>query len=292
MISKENRFRQFLSGNLSMNNEKIVETLTQLGLTVNEARTYLALLQQGIATARQLCKISNIARPDIYRITSTLQKEGLIEKMVTRPAGFQAVPARQVLSILLNRKTLEQNDLKKKTKELLGDLKKNLPERKVEPDSEVVIIPGKEVILQKLRDRLLKAQHSVHVVTSPNRFSLAILEFAPTYRKALRKGLKIKLTTTLHEADENALKIIQKLSKNPNFEVRYFSDSSPVILTIFDFNEIFVTMSATAQNFGAPALWSNNLSLIKLAENYFETKWQNATNTMLISAEEILETKE
>ena len=274
-----------------MKREKMLETLTRLGLTINESRTYLALLQQGTATARQLCKISNIARPDIYRIISILQKEGLIEKMVTRPASFQAIPARQVLPVLLNRKNLEQNDLKKKTKELLSDLKKNLPEKKLDPVSEVVIVPGKEVILQKLRDGLLKAQNSVHVVTTPSRFSLAILEFAPTYYEVLKRGVKIKITTTLHEADEKALKIIQKLSKNPNFEVKYFSDSSPVILSIFDDNEIFVTMSATAQNFVAPALWSNNPSLIKLAENYFETKWQNAAKTMFISAERILETK-
>jgi sugar-specific transcriptional regulator TrmB len=264
---------------LSLKSEERIETLTGLGLTVDEARIYLALLQTGTATAKQLAENSKIVRPDIYRIIPTLQKKGIIEILITRPTRFQAIPVARALPFLLKRKTTEQNELKKKTQELLSDLKNNHAEKDPqETDTEFAIIYGEDAIMQRLKEALLKAKIRVCAVTSQKRFSEAILELAKGYQKALKKGVKIRIAAEKHVTNKAAFKIVQTLSQNPNFEVRYFSAPSPEIVTIFDSREAYVTMSQVAQLAEASAIWSNNHTFITLAQTYFENKWNNSTS--------------
>ena len=266
-----------------MKNWERLVTLKELGLTNNQARTYLALLQAGPTTAKELAKTSKIARPDIYRILPALEKEGLVEKLMTRPASFEAVPPVYVLPTLLKHKTTKQYALKKKTKQLLSDLRNNHSKKEgLGTDTEFTIVPGKEVVVQRLRSSILESQMSVSVVTSNKRFSAAILEFASAYQKALEKGVKIRIATDYHAVTTTALKVLQTLSKDTRFEVRYFDASPAAIVGIFDNKEAFVSMSSTAQLAEAPAIWSNNLSFIALVQDYFENKWRNATITNII----------
>jgi DNA polymerase III alpha subunit len=53
-----------------------------LGLTLLQAKIYLALSKTGKATIKTISKASNSARQDIYRIMPTLQKLGLAEKII------------------------------------------------------------------------------------------------------------------------------------------------------------------------------------------------------------------
>jgi sugar-specific transcriptional regulator TrmB len=58
-----------------------VQTLTCLGLTLCQARVYLALARSGMSTAKTISKVSKVTREDIYRIMPTLQKLGLVENI-------------------------------------------------------------------------------------------------------------------------------------------------------------------------------------------------------------------
>ncbi len=226
-----------------MKSEEIIKVLTGLGLTIDQARVYLALVYLGPATAKQLSEESKIAKPDIYRIAPTLQKQGMVETLMSRPVSFKAIPANQSLSTLLKHKASEQKELSRKTEVLLSDLKKNPVKIHTNQASiDVAIIPGKEVIIQKIKESLLKAQITLCVVTPKSRFSASIVEFADAYRKALRKGVKIRIAAEQHLAQTKALAIVQTLSRDPNFEIKYFINPPPAIVTIFDAQEAYLTL--------------------------------------------------
>jgi HTH-type transcriptional regulator, sugar sensing transcriptional regulator len=195
-----------------MNAEKRIETLTRLGLTLDHARTYLALLQIGQATAKELAEQSKIDRSDMYRIIPTLQQEGLVEKLITRPASFKAASAEQALPFLLKRKNTEQNELNNETNVLICDLANCQEESKeIGKETNFIIVPGKEMIVQKMKDSLLKAKISLCVVTSQKRFSSAIIEFYDGYCQALRRGVKIKIAADQHVALKAATSIVKNL---------------------------------------------------------------------------------
>jgi sugar-specific transcriptional regulator TrmB len=253
-----------------------IQTLTNLGLTVDQARLYLALLQCGPATARQLASASKIARPDIYRIIPTIEKQGMIEKLMTRPISYQAVPAVSVLPNMIKRKTTEQTLLIKETEELLADLRCNEAREFQGEETSSVMVYGKDGIVQRLKVSLARASISVCVVTSPERFSDAILEFADEYRKALKKGVKINIATEQPIQRKAALHIMQRFSKNSKFKVKFASSSQPAVVTVIDDKEAFITMAAEAPLPCAAALWSKNPSLVALARSYFESTWTNS----------------
>ncbi len=259
-----------------MRMEGKIQTLTNLGLTVDQSRLYLALLQCGPATARQLASTSKIARPDIYRIIPTIEKQGMVEKLMTRPISYQAVPAVLVLPNMIKRKTTEQTLLIKETEELLDELRCNEAIESQEEDTCSVMVYGKEGIVQRLKLSLARASISACVVTSRERFSEAILEFADEYRKALRKGVKINIVVEQHIQRKAARHITQRLSKNTNFKVKFITSSQPAVVTVIDNKEAFITMVAEAQLPTATALWSKNPSLVALAQSYFESTWTHS----------------
>jgi hypothetical protein len=86
----------------------------------------------------------------------------------------------------------------------------------------------------------------------------------------MARGVKIRVITERSEIkstrEEEALK------KNPLFELKYISGSSPFALSIFDDKELDIRIS----NQMVPRLWTNNDIMVKLAEKYFENMWNNA----------------
>ncbi len=256
--------------------EDKIQTLTNLGLTVDQARLYLALIQCGPATARQLASASKIARPDIYRIIPTIEKQGIIEKLMTKPISFQAVPAALVLPKMIKRKATEQTLLIKETEELLTDLSRNGSIEHQDEETISVMVYGKDGIILRLKTALSRANVSVCVVTSRERFSEAILEFADEYRKALRNGVKINIAAEQHIQRKGALQIMQRLSKNTNFKVKFTTSTQPAVVTVIDDKEAFITLEAVAPSPNATALWSKNPSLVALSRSYFESTWINS----------------
>lgn len=260
-----------------MKTDERIKTLMSLGLTFYQAKSYLALLQKSPATIKDIAEISKIARPDLYRVIATLQKQGVVEKLITKPASFQATAYMNVLPILLRHKQIEQDNLRKRTEELIFDLNNNVSGPQ-EIDNKFAIIHGKHAVIQRLKEVILKTQSSVQVVTSKVRFQPAILEFSNAYRKVIKRGVNIKIATERQpNVPQGVLKIIRKLSETPNFEVKYFDCPPEAIVAVFDNTEACVTLSATARFSGASAIWSNNPCFVTLAKNYFETQWKAAT---------------
>ena len=90
-----------------------VTTLTNLGLTYNQARAYFALLNLGTASAKKIAKMSKITRQDIYRVLPYLEEMGLVVKEISRPALYQPIPIQETFQILINQRRQETLNLQK-----------------------------------------------------------------------------------------------------------------------------------------------------------------------------------
>lgn len=248
-----------------------------LGLTFDQARVYLALLQASPATVKEIAEVSKIARPEIYRILATLQEEGVVEKLITRPASFQAISALNVLPAMLKRKQKEQSELETITEGLLGDLKDIHSEKLQKGENEFTLVPKREAVIQRIKEAILGAEVSVCNITSEMRFSSAIVEFEGAYRKASQQGVKIRVATSRHVPQGDALGIVKRLTEDPNFEVKYFDEPSPVVVSVMDDKVASVVLSATAHLADACAIWSSNPCFVILAKSYFENQWSKAS---------------
>jgi sugar-specific transcriptional regulator TrmB len=264
-----------------LNSGEKIGTLTRLGLTLNQARAYLSLVQLGSISVKELSEASKITRQDVYRVMLELERKGLVEKLLVTPTVYRALPIKRVTTTLLTGKTEEHEDLQRKTRQLVTDVQKSFAVKTVQDEiSQFIMTSGKDTIIQRLGEALSKASKTVDVVTSRERFSSAIDSFAKGYEKALSRGVKIRITAEEHATPDSVLEITRNLSRNKNFGVRFFSSPPEAIVTIFDGKEAMVTISKTANYAKNSALWSNDSGFVALARSYFENKWDNSAKAV------------
>jgi sugar-specific transcriptional regulator TrmB len=88
----------------------VIERLIALGFSSQEARVYVALLQQPSATGYEIAKSAGLQRANVYQVLSALTERGVVNRVsVGSPARFVAHPPADVLG-RIKRETTELAD--------------------------------------------------------------------------------------------------------------------------------------------------------------------------------------
>lgn len=253
--------------------DEYIQTLIDLGLTLLQAKTYLALAKLEKAEVKTISKSSNVARQDIYRIMPTLEKLGLAEKIIVTPIMYKAIPLRKGLSILLQCRTEENSELQKKTRALINNFRKdNFRTALQKEDSQFIITSEKTLFNKKIAKATDAAQTSKDAIYSLEGFDAMLFHHLQHIKKAIRRGVRIRVIIEKPESEEISPRIAQNLKKNPLFKLKYISDDFPVCMVLFDNKEANIRISDGT----VPSFWSNNPSVVKLATSYFEAVWKEA----------------
>jgi sugar-specific transcriptional regulator TrmB len=253
--------------------DEYTQALMDLGLTLLQAKTYLAFATLGKADAKTIAKASNVARQDIYRIVPMLQKLGLAEKIIANPTIYKATSIKDGLSILLQNKKKECAELQKKTTSLINNFHANTAKIDTQEGETQFKLTSEATLFLKMHKSLhQEAQISIDAIIplifdGPAKFNDG-LSFP---KKAMRRGVKIRLIT---QKAKNGLQSreLQELGKNSLCELKY--SATPVLFGMHIFDNKEVTL-ATSEN-GLPSLWSNNRNLVNLAASYFDEMWSKA----------------
>jgi sugar-specific transcriptional regulator TrmB len=249
-----------------------MQTLMGFGLTLLQAKTYLALARLGKADVKTIAKTSNIARQDIYRIMRTLQKLGLAEKIIAAPVMYETTPIKDGVSILLQHRTQEYTELQKKTRKLVNNFQSNNIITTLRKDSQFIFISTKTKCVKRHEKAIQTAQVSIDFIGPWATFRALLFYGLQDLKRAIKRNIKIRIITEKSEDEESIPKATQALKKNLFFKVRYIFATAPVAMMIFDKKEFNLSVSDREW----PSLWSNNPNVIKLAINYFDGLWNKA----------------
>ncbi|MCW4018882.1 MAG: hypothetical protein NWF00_09440 [Candidatus Bathyarchaeota archaeon] len=260
--------------------QEIIIALQELGLTLSEAKVYLALTQIGSSHTGSIAKNTGIYRQHVYHTLNSLNEKGLIEKQLGKIPNYKAIPANEAFSILFGQEQKRISKLKTKVNTITEELEKlNNNYEPHEQRVQFVVVPAKLVIINRLRRALQKAQKSIDVITTRKRLSSAILAFPRDYKNALNRGVKIQIVTEYPVTEQPALKTIQSLSRSRLLKIKYLPPSTPeALVVIFDKKEAYVTTSATADLSESDALWVSNKCFLAILQSYFENKWSTAVS--------------
>ena len=251
-----------------------LQTLTDLGLSLLQAKVYLTLLQSEAMKAGMIAKASQVARPDVYRTLLKLQEMGLIEKLIANPMRYRAIPTDIAIPSLVEHKTEKYNELKVKSANLLSKYK-NRRNGSSHRESRFVFVPSQESLMKRLKKAIEATQKSVDVSTSCKRLTYACYSLFDELQSAWDRGVKGRAVINIKE--ERQPEIIINCWKTPFAEIRYVSSIPKTVMVKYDNREVFVFTDPTADLKASPALWSNDPSIIGMAEDYFETWWNKAT---------------
>jgi sugar-specific transcriptional regulator TrmB len=262
---------------MTMEFQKEIQTLTRLGLSSSQAKVYLALATSSATCARSISQKAGVARQDIYRILLGLEKLGLIEKELSIPCRFQAIPITQAVSMLMEQRKNETIELRNELKELLLKFKNKNAERFFDQYApQFVMIPQKTANLRKRVVLIKNALNNIDRISSQYRLQTIPSAIIEGIYRALQRGVRIRIVTekpTEEKVSSPQAKNVKKYIKTGNFELRYILGYPHVVLSIYDEKEALITSSAKARIGESPALWTNNSGLVKALQEYFETLW-------------------
>ena len=258
--------------NLQSQNDEL-KSLVHMGLTINQARVYLALIQSGKSTARTISKVSGIARHDIYRIIATLERLGFIDKFLGRPASFKAIPLKVGVSFLMKQKRQQITQIEMEANDLINTLGNSVKEMPYK-DDDFVLISGKQRIITETINAWNSTLTSVDSISTSHKLFPLLFTHEKSYLNALNRGIKIRCI--INKPEKSEPKVVHNLKKHPSFKIKYLLTSPSVHLGLYDRKNAIINTSAKQTLTDAPALLTNNQCILTLIHDYFEILWITA----------------
>jgi HTH-type transcriptional regulator, sugar sensing transcriptional regulator len=83
--------------------DDILDSLSELGFSTNEARAYKGLLVESPATGYEIAQRAGIPRSAIYAVLKRLEDDGLVARVEETPAKYAPLPPSDLLAVLRRR---------------------------------------------------------------------------------------------------------------------------------------------------------------------------------------------
>ncbi|MFZ5817347.1 MAG: TrmB family transcriptional regulator [Bacillota bacterium] len=227
----------------------LLEGLQQLGLTVYEARAYLALLARPGATGYELARQSGVPQAKIYEaLNGLVAKEAALTSQEGERTLYHPVPH----ATLLRRH-------RERAERLAAELAPVLAEvASPEEAAPLITVRGHEPLLERAAEIAAAAVHRLFVSGWP-----AELErLAPALRAAEQRGVKVYALVY----GEAILGLRNSFYHNPPSFDRRLSGSLPALVVVADQAEaLLAEMGPDRQAVG---LWTRNRGVALIAGEY------------------------
>lgn len=218
----------------------IQDVLRRIGLTSNEIKVYIALIDLGKATSGKILQKANLNTGKIYDILGALKKKGFISEITESGVKhFSPANPKQIFSYLDERKKevqLQEDSLNK----ILPSLLKKINESKSSPKVEVFYgINGLKTAHYKESERYSSKQTlRIFGIMGREKYASELYDYYIYNLYAKRKKSKVKTKKILDTAARKYRK-----DHEENALIKYFPYVSPVaIVTIADLTIIDIVI--------------------------------------------------
>jgi len=259
-----------------MENQHKFLTFTRLGLTSNQAKVYLALFRVGLSTAKAISKNSGVARSDVYRVMATLEKLGLVEKIISAPCKFRAISIRDAFAVLMERRKKETSELHATTRGIIDKFKNNNARMALEEDETRFSLFPEQTAVRRKKGTLKDAQRSFDAITTWRNPHTVIFIDVKGITEALQRGVKIQVIIDKPDEEKLLPDITKQLKKHPNFKIRYLPNAPKALMSIYDKEEAWVCTCTNPALKECPSLRTNNPCLLSILQDYFKIMWLTA----------------
>lgn len=179
--------------------DDLIRSLGELGLTLNEARAYLSLLQFSPATAARVAERAGVPRPKVYEALHSLEQRGFCSSRAEGVATFEPVDPERALAGWIRHREQERRLSAERDERLASELVQALPARHEDargptPDYMEALF-GRARTSEALERVIGAAERRVDMIQQPpflqprSRWNLA--EVA-----AIRRGVRVRVLYT------------------------------------------------------------------------------------------------
>jgi sugar-specific transcriptional regulator TrmB len=272
--------------------EDFVKKLSEFGLTTNQAKVYLSIIQAGSISAGNISKVSLLHRQDIYKILPILEKKGLITKTIAKPCKIQAIPLETALyQLILN----EKEKSNKKIFALESNLNTLVEALKVQPKIEEDKHFTLLTTIESIRNR---ADFTIRTLKKEVKFAANTeLMFGPVTKLneildlLTGKQIKLSLLVTPIEGLDTVRKVIDSLNQSQSrVTIKGISNGKFKNYIIADRREVWIQTEQKTESGFPGILWTNDKNVVQVYEENFDINWNNS-NTITVNSKAVRKSK-
>jgi sugar-specific transcriptional regulator TrmB len=267
--------------------ENEVGMLKELGLTLTQAKIYLAILRCNGATAKLISQDTEIAREAVYHTLPSLETIGLITRQLSTPTTYQATSPKKAIYILVKRKKKEYLEVHGKANQVLKNLfyYENFENADSDDDSHKILYSITDnQPTNELMEAMKKVKHTVDFTTRYNLFlhafnDIQLNDWISEMYKATKRGVKFRMLLHKPEGEKPVSEVSFSIPKSnsflkcKNFEYRYAPCLLKCIIILFDDKACLIETSQEHDTDVSPHILTNNPTLVALTKTYFESNW-------------------
>jgi sugar-specific transcriptional regulator TrmB len=165
-------------------------------------------------------------------VITALYKKGLVEKIISAPTKYKAVPIEETLDTLMQNKAAEINAAFSRKNELLKKFgNKQINGHHEEP--QFMLVVGKGNILKNALEKHENARESIDFAGPWEAFLTYFFSQKESVEITGRNNAKIRMIINKPENPQTISKIEKFLKEFPNIHLKYASDS-PFLISIHD----------------------------------------------------------
>jgi len=181
-------------------NQKILDSLKQIGLNLYERKLWLALLSRGTSTAGELSSLAKVPHSRAYDILETLTDKGFVLTQNTKPLKYVAIPPIEALERVKKRMQIKfdnsierVNDFKGSviTKELNKVFKEGVS--LVSPSELTASLKGHTAFHNQLETLIKGAKKEISIITNERGLKDIHEKHSEHLRKASKRGVKVRI---------------------------------------------------------------------------------------------------
>lgn len=218
--------------------------LKKLGLSANEAKVYLALLERGRLGAPALIEITRVPRGTIYPVLTSLTNRGIIQAGPGYGGRYQAVTPQQAVASLIRweREALaEREHLAEEVAKELEPLAATSTENLVEEPLEV--LRDRRAMTERFEELQREAREAIAVFV---KVPILITSLGnPLELDALRRGVKVRGLYEKAVLDIEDIAPYLHAWVDAGEEARVFDGALPHKLAVFDARAAVVPMKGS-----------------------------------------------
>jgi sugar-specific transcriptional regulator TrmB len=261
-----------------MSDDENTDLLLGLGLSLNQARVYLAVLKLEKTTVGQVAKFSKVRREEIYRILPALEKMGLIERLLGKPTEIRATFISDALTFLVAEEKRKSDERLLGMKSTVKKLSlKEWAQQPPEEESIFILIPDKKAILAKTSGLIGDSRKEVALIADKTRIMPVLSRFSDEWKRGIKSGVQIRLILEGDSPDASLKEKVKKLIGGVSVQVKFHCEPLNHFI-MSDDKEALITTSKKSGLGESPSLWTNNSNLIGVLRTGFESDWKKAEN--------------
>ena len=251
--------------------DRLIEILSDFGLTENEAKIFIFLGKYGKKTAHEITKSISTPRSETYRLLNNLQEKHLVDATLEQPMTYSAIIPKNVIKQLISEEKTKVKRLEEEGKEF-EKVWEQIPEFQIEEKSQkeykFQILHGETQTNNKILELIIKSEKEILIVGSQKDF----IRFY--HSDVLEKVKKSKVDVKILGTDISKIKdLFKKIKKN---SVKSISEEirKKQCFVLSDRSEAVFFMKDTSKK-SLVATWTDSELMLNSLGLLFDMMWVN-----------------